>query len=101
MLMSLDRLTEVKKDAIDIRLALIPDRHPATVREWFPEWFPKKTMTVQDENEAEQLIEYELGGGSTEFVSGPTAPITPEGVEALIRTLSAGSAGLDSSSDWH
>jgi hypothetical protein len=51
--------------------------------------------------EAEEYITHDLSGESSEFVSGESAQISPEEVEAILRQLSSGSGGMgDLDSSW-
>lgn len=98
--MALDLMAKAKAESIDLRLKLLP-LDPDRVRGWFPEWFNRtQTLTVESEEDIERVIEYELGGTATEFVSGPTGEITPEGVEALLKSLASGTATLGPENDW-
>lgn len=98
--MILEQLTESRKANEQLRLSLM-DRDPAVVRQWFPEWFETKTVTVTTAEEAESLLDFELGGGASTWEAGPTTGISPEEVEALIARLSTGQSNLaGGTTDW-
>ena len=100
VLMILEQLTESRQANEQLRLSLM-DRDPAVVRQWFPEWFDTKTVTVTTAEEAESLLDFELGGGASTWEAGPTTGITPEEVEALIARLSTGQSNLaGGTTDW-
>ena len=81
------------KNLQDVRLALI-GKDPDLVRTWFPEWFPAKTLAVKTAADVEEIIDHAMEGGSSVWTAGETDSISPEEMEALLQTLTQGSAAL-------
>lgn len=100
VLMAVDHAVKRKEESFDFRLQLM-DRDPDRVRLWFPELFPTVKKEIGTDVEAEEYITHDLSGESSEFVSGESAQISPEEVEAILRQLSSGSGGMgDLDSSW-
>jgi len=100
LLLAIDSVHERRRRQEETRLAVM-DKDPDMLRVWFPTWFPAEDRVVRTDEDADAIMAHEMSGAPIEWVAGETPEVSAEDVEALIASLTQGSANLgDISTSW-